>query len=133
MVNRAGVGDNTENCRYLFPPYASAPAQPYFVSEVLAIVEGSTAMKSLKGEPDYTITEAFTLVRDAALEGRRLEAWCEEWPSWTYRFVLDADIEAGEPWEAYLNGQFDSSWNADDTLWATNQILDAWHVREVVK
>jgi len=75
----------------------------------------------------YTITEALTVVRDAAREDRKLEAWCEENIGLGYRydvqkkqfFVVREDGTLNF-WISLIIGEF-----------SVKQVLGTWHVREV--
>lgn len=71
---------------------------------------------------DYTITEALTLVRDAALEGRKLEAWCDAIPRVSYRY----DKRRGE----YV--RFSQQRRVGFAcLFSLAELFGTWHVREV--
>ena len=80
------------------------------------------------GQKNYTITEALTLVRDAALEGRKLEAWCEGENEWMIRFesVKEEWLWAayGKGRRLYLYGELVAEFNTED-------VFGTWHVREV--
>lgn len=76
---------------------------------------------------EMNITEALNTVKTAALEGRKLEAWCEIDDNWSFRFCLDADTYGENPWETHLNGL----WSTEGAAWTADQVLGTWHVREL--
>lgn len=72
------------------------------------------------------ITEALTAVRDGALQGKKLEAWCEEhYVKWSYNLSRHRFVFCGD---------HDDAWypiEEDKCEFTQIEILGTWHVREV--
>lgn len=77
---------------------------------------------------EYDIIGALTKIKEAALEGRTLEAWNDHEPDTFYRY----DVILSE----FVWRSNKSSWRSWYVMelpdgWTTDEIFAVWHVREV--
>ena len=74
---------------------------------------------------DYTITEALMLVRDAAREGRKLEAWHSKNERFRYN-------HNSKQWHVFNDtGVHRFNVTRQEGHFTPNEVLGTWHVREV--
>ena len=75
------------------------------------------------------ITDALTLVREAALEGRSLEAWCDGYSGQFLRYNKNS-----KQWHIFnAKGFWQYGFHETEGQLTVRQVLGTWHVREVEK